>query len=143
MVVSMQNRYVDLLMNELGNDRYNLERENLLDVIQPKLSAANYKGACVSFADNLAFKIVPCIIIALIIIGILTIIMFIIASSYKFHAKTSAKNYAYGNNVVYRVQTDNFIRTYTTKHKIESNSGGHSGGGHSGGGGRSHGGRHF
>ncbi len=61
-----------------------------------------------------------------------------VKSRYRFKSALSPTAYVNRKNVVYHAQHDNFIRTYTTKVKIESSSSG--GGGRRGGGGRSRGG---
>lgn len=73
---------------------------------------------------------------------------FVIASNYKFKKSQNAVIYARNENTVFRRKSDDFIRTYTTKHKIETSSGsssGRSGGGsssHSSGGGHGGGSHH-
>lgn len=84
--------------------------------------------------------------IALICTGIGILIAFIsyfaIKHAYKFKSKTNPSVYLSGNNVQFSEKSDTFIRSYTTKHKIESSSGGHHGGGHHGGGSHGGGGHH-
>ena len=74
--------------------------------------------------------------------GIAVITYFVIASNYKFKKSQNPVIYARNENTVFRRKSDDFIRTYTTKHKIETSSGsssrssgggGSSGGGHGGG----------
>lgn len=63
----------------------------------------------------------------------------IVLSRYKFHHAPTANCYLNSNTInIYR-REDRFVREYTTRTRIDSDSGG--GGGHSGGG-RSHGGSH-
>lgn len=62
---------------------------------------------------------------ALIITGIWVLIT---VSKYKLHAKTSATNYACNDSTQFTVRTDRFLREYTTKTRIQSNSGGGRGG---------------
>lgn len=74
---------------------------------------------------------------------IMILIYFITKSKYKFKDKTNPNIYVSKGETTYSENSDVFIRTYTTKTKIESSSGGgghHGGGGHSGGhvGGGSH-----
>ncbi len=59
-------------------------------------------------------------------------------SRYKFKTALEPTAYVNRKNVIYHEQQDNFVRTYTTRVKIESSSGG--GGGRRSGGGRSSGG---
>jgi len=74
---------------------------------------------------------------------IYTIIYLCIKKKYKFKDKTNPSIYVVNGKTNFREKSDIFIRTYTTKVKIESSSGGggRSGGGHSGG--HVGGGRHF
>lgn len=65
------------------------------------------------------------------------IVFFAVKSHYKFKASFSPTAYINRKNLVFSRQYDNFVRTYTTRTKIESSSGGRGGGG---GGGRSSGG---
>jgi len=68
---------------------------------------------------------------------IAVIVYFVAKSKYKFKNKTNPSVYVSSDRSAFSEKSDTFIRTYTTKHKIESSSsgGGHrSGGGHSGGG---------
>ncbi len=64
------------------------------------------------------------------------IVFFVVRSRYRFKSSLSPTSYVNRRNVQYHRQYDNFIRTYTTRVKIESSSGGHGGGGggHSSGG---------
>ncbi|MDE6775555.1 MAG: hypothetical protein K2J37_04565 [Ruminococcus sp.] len=67
------------------------------------------------------------------------IYFFSMKNTYKFKSSANPKAYVSPQDTQFTCRNDRFIRTYTTKHKIESSSsGGHSGGGHSSGG--SHGG---
>ena len=72
-----------------------------------------------------------------------TIIYLCIRRKYKFKDKTNPSIYVANGRTNFRERSDIFIRTYVTKHKIESSSGGggRHGGGHSGG--HVGGGRHF
>ncbi len=74
------------------------------------------------------------------LIGLLIALFVFIGVKLRYRFKTSLSPTTYVNrkNIVYHEQYDHFIRTYTTKVKIESSSGG--GGGGSRGGGRSRGG---
>ncbi|MDE6834476.1 MAG: hypothetical protein K2J39_09585 [Ruminococcus sp.] len=75
--------------------------------------------------------------------GIALITYFVIASNYKFKKSQNAVIYARNGNTVFRRKSDDFIRTYTTKRKIEtdnSSRGGSSGGGSSSSSGGGHGG---
>lgn len=63
---------------------------------------------------------------------------FITRSRYKFKASTNPNVYISRNESVFTNKSDVLIRTYVTKHKIESSSGGS----HGGGGGHSHSGGH-
>ena len=67
--------------------------------------------------------------------GIALITYFVIASNYKFKKSQNAVIYARNGNTIFRRKSDDFIRTYTTKHKIETNN---SGSNRSSGGGGSH-----
>lgn len=72
--------------------------------------------------------------------GVLTAIIVYISVKYRYKFKKSQNPLVYVKNekTVFNKKSDMFIRTYTTKHKIQTNSGGshggHSGGSHSGGG---------
>lgn len=85
--------------------------------------------------------------VGIIVGGIITIIsILIITSSYKFKKSYAASSYVSKNKTVFKIKTDDFMREYTTKVKIESSSGGsgghHGGGGSHGGGGHHGGGSH-
>lgn len=75
------------------------------------------------------------------IISLITtlIVYFVIKKKYKFKDKTDPGIYVARGETVYSVNSDTFIRAYTTKTSIQSSSGG--GGHHGGGGGHSGGGR--
>lgn len=68
------------------------------------------------------------------------IVFFAVKAHYKFKVSLSPTAYINRKNLVIHRQYDNFIRTYTTRVKIESSSGGGRSGGSRGGGGRSSGG---
>ncbi|MDE5770951.1 MAG: hypothetical protein K2I06_04870 [Ruminococcus sp.] len=75
------------------------------------------------------------------------IVFFVTKSSYKFKKSQNSSVYIKNEKTVFHRSTDTFIRTYTTKRKIESSSSGGSshrsgGGGHSHSGGHGGGGRH-
>lgn len=75
--------------------------------------------------------------------GVIAAVIFFFTNKSAYKFKGSANPSIYVSNVDSRFtqRDDRFIRTYTTKHKIETSSGGsHGGGGHSGGGGGGHGG---
>ena len=74
------------------------------------------------------------------LIGALTALISYLAakSRYKFKSKTSPSIYLSNENAKFIERSDTLIRTYVTKHRIQSNSGG--GGSRGGGGGHSHGG---
>lgn len=78
------------------------------------------------------FCFIPSVVIAL-------ILFFVTKRRYRFKSSLNPTAYVNRKEVQYHHQYDNFVRTHTSRVKIESNSGG-SGGGHSGGGGVSHGG---
>ena len=65
------------------------------------------------------------------------VIYFIVKHKYKFKDKTNPSIYVAKGETNFRERSDIFIREYTTKTKIETNSGSH-GGGHRGGGGGGH-----
>lgn len=68
---------------------------------------------------------------------ITVIVYFVTKKKYRFKNQTNPSVYVSSDRSTFSERSDTFIRTYTTKHKIESSSsgGGHrSGGGHSGGG---------
>lgn len=81
------------------------------------------------------------LMIVFLVIGavVAVITYFAIAHHYKFKKSQNPVIYAQNENTIFRRSTDDFIRTYTTKQKIETNSGG---GGFSGGGGCHGGGGH-
>ena len=64
---------------------------------------------------------------------------FITRHRYKFKSSVNPNIYVSKNRTVFNVRSDDLIRTYVTKHKVQSSSGGHRGGG-GGGGFSSHGG---
>lgn len=80
------------------------------------------------------------VMIVFIVIGAITAVItyFSIAHHYKFRKSQNPVVYTRNENTHFRRKSDDFIRTYTTKQKIQTNSGG--GGGHSGGGGHGGGG---
>lgn len=71
------------------------------------------------------------------------IFYFVTKHKYKFKASTNPRTYVENGDTHFTQRSDNFIRTYTTKTKIEQNhSSGGSSGGHSHSGGHGGGGRH-
>lgn len=64
----------------------------------------------------------------------------IVFGRYKFHSVPSTNNYLEGSSIYFYNRQDRFIREFTTRTRINSNSGGHGGGGHGSSGGHSHGG---
>ena len=68
------------------------------------------------------------------LVGLIT--YFVAKSRYKFKSKTNPSVYLAGNDVNFTERSDTLIRSYVTKHKIETSSGGGSRGG--GGGGSHH-----
>ena len=88
-------------------------------------------------ADRLPFEWGLWIFIASIVgAGVALVVYFSIKSQYKFKTTPSPTTYVCHNKVKMDVQTDTFLREYTTKTKIETSSGG--GGGRSGGGSSHH-----
>ena len=82
-------------------------------------------------------KLIICIVAEL-AGGLLTLILYLISKSrYKFKSKTNPSIYLSPDNVRFREKSDVLIRTYVTKHRIQSSSGG-GGGGYRGGGGGGH-----
>lgn len=79
-----------------------------------------------------------CLIVGLIVA---VVVYYVTRSRYKFKKSQNSVIYVKNENTVFHRRTDEFIRTYTTKHKIETSSGG-GGGSRSGGGGHSHSGGH-
>jgi uncharacterized protein len=73
------------------------------------------------------------------LVGLIT--YFVAKSRYKFKSKTNPRVYLAGNDVNFTERSDTLIRSYVTKHKIETSSGGGSRGG--GGGGSHHSGGSF
>ena len=75
--------------------------------------------------------------------GLTTLISYLIAKrNYKFKSKTNPSIYLSSETVRFTDRSDTFLRSYVTKHRIESSSGGGGGsrGGGGGGGGGGHGG---
>ncbi|MDE6426268.1 MAG: hypothetical protein K2K89_09070 [Ruminococcus sp.] len=95
----------------------------------------------VSRNKPLIFNVILMIVFLVVGAVVALITYFVTASNYKFKKSQNPVIYARNENTVFRRSTDEFIRTYTTKHKIETSSGGggrsggggHSGGGHGGG----------
>lgn len=88
-------------------------------------------------SDRLPYNWTKGILISLVGGAAVGLIAFVcIKSRYKFKASAAPTNYVCGNQTKLQVQTDTFLREYTTKTKIESSSGG--GGGRSGGGSSHH-----
>lgn len=83
------------------------------------------------------FLMAICVVAGLIVA---VAVYFITKSRYKFKKSQNSAVYVKNEKTVFRRSTDTFIRTYTTKQKIETNSG--SGGRSGGGGGHSHSGGH-
>lgn len=81
-----------------------------------------------------------------IVAGLVTsvIVYFVTKYRYRFKKSQNPSIYIKHNKTVFHRKTDTFIRTYTTKHKIETSSGGSrsGGGGHSHSGGHGGGGHH-
>ncbi|SHM62473.1 hypothetical protein [Ruminococcus flavefaciens] len=73
------------------------------------------------------------------IVGLIT--YFVAKNNYKFKNKTNPSIYLTPDNVRFTEKSDTLIRSYVTKHKIETSSGG-GGGSRGGGGGGFHGGSH-
>lgn len=67
------------------------------------------------------------------------ILYFSIKKNYKFKGSTNPSVYVSHGETTFNEKSDTYIRSYTTRHKIQSNSGG---GSHSGGGGGGHSGSH-
>lgn len=87
------------------------------------------------------FKMFKLFMISLFFGSIVSVIVFFSTkSTYKFKSSTNANVYISKEEINKQDWSDNFIRTYTTKTRIESSSGGGGGGG--GGGGHSHSGGH-
>lgn len=104
-----------------------------------------YKGGelVVSRSKPLAIWLNIALVSVLIGAVIALISYFITKSRYKFKASTNPDVYISRNESVFTNKSDVLIRTYVTKHKIESSSGGsHGGGGHSHSGGHGGGGHH-
>ncbi|MDE6780813.1 MAG: hypothetical protein K2J40_05065, partial [Ruminococcus sp.] len=80
------------------------------------------------------------LLFACMVFGLLVavIVYFVTKSRYRFKKSQNSVVYVQNDKTVFHRSTDTFIRTYTTKHKIETSSGG----GRSGGGGHSHSGGH-
>ena len=81
----------------------------------------------------------PAIVTGL-VVGIVA--FFIIKFRYRFKTGCDSSVYVDKDETRFHIKSDNFIRQYTTKTKIESSSGGGGGGGRSGGGSHGGGGRH-
>lgn len=97
----------------------------------------------ISYSPPLAVRMRP--LIFAIPAGIISAIIFYFAtkSRYKFKASANPVAYVSHEETQFIQKDDRFIRTYTTKTKIETNSGGsHGGGGHSHSGGHGGGGSH-
>ena len=91
------------------------------------------------------FKVVTLAVSCVIGIIVGVICFFSIKSSYKFKSSAGTRNYVSENTSRFTHRSDTFIRTYTTKHHIQTNSGGSGGsggGGHSFDGGHGGGGSH-
>lgn len=106
-----------------------------------------YKGGnlVVSYSPPLHLRLRP--LVFAIPIGVISAVIFYFAVKSKYRFKTSANPVAYVSHeeTQFLQKDDRFIRTYTTKTKIESSSGGSSGGGgggHSSSGGHGGGGSH-
>lgn len=91
---------------------------------------------------NIFFMLV-CMVVGLLVA---VIVYFVAKSRYKFKKSQNSVIYVKNDKTVFHRNTDTFIRTYTTKHKIETSSSGGSrsggGGGHSHSGGHGGGGHH-
>ncbi|MDO5559210.1 MAG: TPM domain-containing protein [Oscillospiraceae bacterium] len=130
--------------------RYQPYIDPILDDISPMLKNGHYYTACDTFLDDVQkyayHKVFSSLGIGAVISLIISAIAYgVISHGYKNNKKYSARNYTSSNDSKFTEKTDVFVREYTQKVKIESNSGGsgsHSGshhsssGGHHGGGGR-------
>lgn len=104
-----------------------------------------YKGdnLVVSYSPPLSVRMRP--LLFAVPTGIIAafIFYFVTKSRYKFKSSANPVAYVSHEETQFIQKDDRFIRTYTTKTKIETNSGGsHGGGGHSSGGGHGGGGSH-
>lgn len=107
-----------------------------------------YKGSDlqVTYSPPLSLRMRP--LIVAVPVGIIVAFIFYFATKNKYKFKTSANpvNYVSHGDTQFTRKEDRFIRTYTTKTKIEHDSGGSSssggGGGHSSSGGHGGGGSH-
>ena len=129
-------QYDSVSTSESLKKKYQPYIEQFLDDVQPKLKSGDYYGAIDIFVRRTDLKtykftgsFAPFLIGAAIAAVISLIVCLIIARSYKTHKKYEPKNYNAGNQLNFREKSDNFIREYTTKTKIESSSGGSRSGG--------------
>ncbi|MBE6843451.1 MAG: TPM domain-containing protein [Ruminococcus sp.] len=125
-------------------NKYNRYIERFFDDITPELQRDDYEGAIEAFVDNVDLanykkeRILKYVVIGLIVALVVSLITCLaIAHSYKTLKKYEARNYEAKESTRFNRKEDRFLREYTTKTKIESNSGG---GSRSGGGGGSRGG---
>ena len=100
-----------------------------------------YKDGELMITDKKPFLLwMYILLVCLAIGGLVGIITYFVAkSNYKFKSKTNPSVYLANNDVNFTERSDTLIRSYVTKHKIETSSGGGSRGG---GGGGFHGGSH-
>lgn len=123
---------------------YEKYTDSFLDDITPCLRNKDYVSAVEEFVDHIDLaeykraKFLKTTLIGLVVAVVVSLIVCLsIAHSYKTLKKYEARNYEAKENTRFNRKEDRFLREYTTKTKIESNSGS---GGSRGGGGRSHGG---
>lgn len=129
--------------------RYQPYIDTIFDDITPDLRADRYYETCNVFLDGVQKysnkKLINTVAVSAVISLVISAVTYLIISSgYKKQKKYSARNYTASNQSEFTEKSDIFIREYTRKVKIETNSSsgshgsGHisSGGGHHGGGGR-------
>lgn len=109
--------------------------DKIFDKITPKLKNRDFYGAANAFLTMLDTSYVKYenfikfFIIGLGAFGIISIIVCLcISHSYKSNVKISAREYTTSNDTVFKVKNDKFLRQYTNKTKVSSDSGGRSGG---------------
>lgn len=142
--------YVHLSTSGKGNEVYNSTDyyNDILDDVAPKLSSGDVYGAigeyCLgleSYYGRYKSRWIFGGMIGLVCgAAAAGIVLFVVYTRYHKNLPVSAVNYAGRNNIRYTEKQDIFVRTYTTRTRIDSGGSGGGGGTHTSSSGGSHGG---
>lgn len=158
--------YLDNWLPSSGKEDYSVYKDDIRDAIEAFLERLDYysdaspkdnyydsgngeyyyykgKELYITSAMPVSYRLRPLVFAVPIGIIAAVIYYFVMKSTYKFKPSANPSVYVSSEETRFKRREDRFIRTYTTKTKIESSSsGGGGGGGHSGGGHGSGGGHH-